>query len=158
MQRLIVPTIAALLIILVVVWAGSRLHQNNPSHEQADSGPSRIPSPQPAPPAVLPAAEASANPPPSVLHEEIPQVPRSARDTIHGRINVTVRVTVDGSGNVVDEALERPGPSNYFARLATAAARKWKFAPADNQHSRGWIVSFEFTRSGTTGRAAAARP
>ncbi|MGO9423813.1 MAG: TonB family protein [Steroidobacteraceae bacterium] len=158
MQRLIVPTIAALLILLVVVWAGSRLHQDSPSHEQADSGPSRIPSPQPAPPAVLPAAEASANPPPSVLHEEIPQVPRSARDTIHGRIDVTVRVTVDGSGNVVDEALERPGPSNYFARLATAAARKWKFAPADNQGSRGWIVSFEFTRSGTTGRAAAARP
>ena len=154
-QRLIVPTIAALIIILITVWAGSRLRQSNPSREQADSSNSPTPPPQAAPPAVLPAAQPSANPSPALLHEEIPQVPRSARDTIHGHINVAVRVTVDGSGNVVAETLERPGPSKYFAHLATAAARKWKFAPADSERPRAWIVSFEFTRSGTTGRAAA---
>jgi TonB family protein len=91
-----------------------------------------------------------------VLHEEIPDIPRHARGTIHGHIKIAVRVTVDSSGNVVDEALENPGPSRYFARLATTAARKWKFAPADNQQSRRWLLRFEFTRDGATGYAARA--
>jgi outer membrane biosynthesis protein TonB len=67
-------------------------------------------------------------------------------------------VTVDSSGNVVDETLENPGPSKYFARLATVAARKWKFAPADNQDSREWLLWFEFTRGSTTGHAGTTRP
>jgi len=89
-----------------------------------------------------------------VLHEEIPDVPRHARNTIRGRIKVAVRVTVDSSGNVVDETLENPGPSRYFARLATTAARKWKFAPADNQESRKWLLRFDFSRGGASGHAA----
>jgi TonB family protein len=93
-----------------------------------------------------------------VLHAEIPDVPRSASETIHGHLNVAVRVTVDRSGNVVDATLENPGPSKYFARLATTAARKWKFAPADNQGAREWLLWFEFTRSGATGHAATPRP
>jgi TonB family protein len=92
-----------------------------------------------------------------VLHEEIPDVPRRARNTIHGQIKIAVRVTVDRSGNVVDETLENPGPSRYFARLATKAARKWKFAPADNQDSRKWLLRFEFTRGGATGHAVTPR-
>jgi TonB family protein len=95
--------------------------------------------------------------PPSIVHQEIPNVPLSARESIHGHIKVTVRVTVDRSGEVVHEAVEDPGSSRYFARLATEAARKWKFAPADNQDSREWLVRFEFARDGTTGRATAAR-
>lgn len=89
-----------------------------------------------------------------MLHEEIPDVPRSARDTIHGRIKVAIRVAVDSSGSVISASLEKPGPSSYFARLATEAARKWKFAPADNQDSRKWLLSFEFTRSGVIGHAS----
>jgi TonB family protein len=92
-----------------------------------------------------------------VLHEEIPDVPRGARVTVRGHIKVAVRVTVDSSGNVVDETLERPGPSKYFARLATKAARKWKFAPADNQDSRKWLLRFEFSRGGATGHAVTPR-
>jgi TonB family protein len=99
------------------------------------------------------AADAS----PSVLHKEIPEVPRSARDTIRGHFSIAVRVTVDKSGNVVGETLEKPGPSKYFARLATEAARKWKFAPADTPDSRQCLVWFEFTRGGATGHAATAR-
>lgn len=89
----------------------------------------------------------------AVRHEEIPDVPRSARATIHGRIHIAVRVTVDRSGNVVNEALEIPGPSPYFARLATAAARQWKFAPADGPDARRWLLRFDFARDGTTGHA-----
>jgi TonB family protein len=120
--------------------------ESKPAPSRPVSGPSDRPA--------QPLADAS----PSVLHEEIPDVPRSASDTIHGHFNVAVRVTVDSSGNVVDETLENPGPSKYFARLATVAARKWKFAPADNQDSREWLLWFEFTRGSTTGHAGTTRP
>ena len=95
-------------------------------------------------------APAAASP---VLHEEIPAVSRRARDSIRGQIKVAVRVTVDRAGNVVAENLEVRGSSRYFARLATEAAKKWKFAPADNQNAREWSVQFEFSRSGVTGNA-----
>jgi TonB family protein len=102
-------------------------------------------------------AQPSASTSPSVLHEEIPNVPRSARETIRGHIRVAVRVTVDRSGNVVGRTLENPGPSKYFAHLATEAARKWKFAPAAKKDPRKWLLSFEFTRGGTTAHATAPR-
>jgi TonB family protein len=95
--------------------------------------------------------------PPAVLHQEIPNVSRSARESIHGHIKVTVRVAVDRSGAVVGQALEDPGSSKYFARVATEAARKWRFAPADDQNSREWLLRFEFGRDGTTARAAGPR-
>jgi TonB family protein len=85
-----------------------------------------------------------------VLHEEIPDVPLRARDTIHGRIDISIRVTVNNAGDVVDETLEKRGPSRYFARLATEAARKWKFAATDDQASRKWLLRYEFTRNGAT--------
>jgi serine/threonine protein kinase len=127
-------------------------------------------SPAPTAPSAAPAPPTPPPPPPSrprlsdrpahqpvqstssVIHEEIPDVPRSARDTIHGHIKIAVVVTVDGSGAVVRKTLEGPVASNYFARLATNAAGKWRFAPP-GQNSREWVVQFEFSRSGTTGHA-----
>jgi TonB family protein len=94
---------------------------------------------------------------PAVVHEQIPSVPRSARQTIHGHIKVAVLVIVDRSGNVIDALLQNPGPSWYFARQAREAARKWTFAPADNQDSRQWLLRFEFSRRGTTGHATTPR-
>jgi TonB family protein len=92
--------------------------------------------------------------PSAVLHEEIPTVPLSARQTIHGRVKVTVRVTVDKSGTVISDVLENPGPSKYFARVAGQAASKWKFVPAADGHaSRQWLVRFEFSRDGTKAHA-----
>jgi TonB family protein len=87
------------------------------------------------------------------MHEEIPKVPRSALATIHGRVKVAVRVTVDASGTVVNDTLTDPGPSKYFARVAAQAARKWKFSPAAGKASRQWLVRFEFSRGGTTAHA-----
>jgi TonB family protein len=179
-----VPAIAVLLIVAVAVWAGlhvlrpqTSLGRTAPSTaawqnpETSPSAPSEIPAPSSsaksadstsAPSHVVPRRSAHPAPPfadrsSSVLHEEIPDVPRHARGTIHGHIQVTVRVTVDHSGNVVDETLEDPGPSRYFARLATKAARKWKFVPTDNQGSRKWLLRFEFTRGGATGHAVTPR-
>jgi TonB family protein len=156
-QRRLVPTITGLIVIVVAVLVSLRLFHRNPTPPRPASSPSQIssqPATLPSPPAppeipVQPPVEAPA----SVLHEEIPVVPRSSSDTIHGTITVVVRVTVDRSGSVVDETLENPGPSKYFARLATTAARSWKFGPADGQNSREWLVSFAFTRDSTTGHA-----
>jgi TonB family protein len=183
-RRLFLPAIAALSIVIVAVWVGLHVLSSQASLQRAapptaasrnpetslsapsgisapssgaksadsKSAPSRFvshPSDQPAQP--------SANRLPSVLHEEIPDVPRRTRDAIRGHIKVAVRVTVDSSGNVVEETLENPGPSKYFARLATEAARKWKFSPAGNHDSRKWLLQFEFTRGGATGHATTPR-
>jgi TonB family protein len=93
----------------------------------------------------------------AVVHEQIPVVTRSARETIHGHIKVAVLVIVDRSGDVIDAILENPGPSWYFARSAKEAARKWKFAPANDQDSRELLLTFEFTRGGAAGHVAAPR-
>ena len=94
---------------------------------------------------------------PSVLHEEIPKVPRAAREIIQGDIQVIVRVTVDSSGTV-REVLTDPRSSAYFAQLATDAARNWKFAQAPDQPSRQWLVRFVFSRAGTAARSIPMRP
>jgi outer membrane biosynthesis protein TonB len=92
---------------------------------------------------------------PSLVHAQMPNVPRSALSTIHGHVKVAVLVIVDRSGTVVDALLKDPGPSSYFARLAKEAAKKWTFAPADEPDTREWLLKFEFTRSGVTAGAAA---
>jgi TonB family protein len=110
-----------------------------------------------APPVAAPSDRAAAragSSDPEILHEEIPNVPLHSRETIHGHVKVVVRVTVDPSGTVVSDVLENPGPSRYFARLAGQAASKWKFAPADHQSQRQWLVRFEFSRDGTKAHAA----
>ena len=204
-QRWLVPGIvaAAVLILLVAVWAGLRVFQSHPKSQQsasstpqgspplqtssqqtagAPTAASQIPqTPVSAPPEAsapsvsaksmerkpTPSRPASHRPDqpaqpladasPSVVHEQIPAVPHSARRTIHGHIKVAVLVIVDRSGNVTDAMLQNPGPSWYFARLARDAARKWKFAPADEQDSRQWLLRFEFARGGTTGHATTPR-
>jgi len=102
-------------------------------------------------------AQPSVDASPSVVHEQIPSISRNARRTIHGHIKVAVLVIVDPSGNVIDALLQNPGPSWYFARQAREAARKWRFAPANSQDSRQWLLRFEFTRGGATAHATTPR-
>jgi TonB family protein len=92
-----------------------------------------------------------------VVHQVIPSVPRSARDTITGRVKVRVKVKVGPEGNVSDAEFVNPGPSQYFARLAMQAARGWKFRPGQDT-SREWTLRFEFGRSGTTVHPARGAP
>jgi TonB family protein len=114
-------------------------------HESARSRPAtRTPSPSAAPaepakrtPATGPAA--------AVLHRVLPEVPRSARDTIRGHVRVGVKVVVDASGNVARETLESAGPSKYFDRLALEAAKAWRFTPVRSE----WILRFAFGRTST---------
>jgi hypothetical protein len=157
-RRRLVPAIAVGAIVLVAVWAGMHRSQNH----------SKIAAPAPrteqttAPPASSPLAAAPNQAAPtssaSVLHQEIPVVSRSARESIRGQIKVTVLVTVDRSGKVVAETLQTHGSSKYFAHLATEAAKDWRFAPADTPEPRQWLLRFEFSRSGAAGQAAPRGP
>lgn len=91
--------------------------------------------------------------PGKVLHRVLPDVPGKARDSIRGKVKVSVRVHVDPSGNVSGAKLDSPGPSRYFAQLALKAARHWKFHPAkvdEKNVPSEWILRFEFERAGTT--------
>jgi TonB family protein len=90
---------------------------------------------------------------PSPIDEVIPNVSRSARETIRGTIRVSVRVIVGKDGTVLDATVDEPGPSRYFARLALEASRKWTFAPQDSAEPRVTLVKFYFKRTGTTGHA-----
>ena len=105
------------------------------------------PAPAPGPQIPEPAAVVAE---PSVIHEELPDVPPKALQTIHGSILLAVRVTVDRSGTVVHAAADQTRSSKYFSRLATQAATQWRFAPTDERESRKWLLRFEFTRNGVT--------
>ena len=90
--------------------------------------------------------------PAQVVQRVLPDVPRSASNTIRGTVRVTVRVRVDPAGNVSGVKFVSAGPSQYFARLASDAARRWKFSPPrrDGRNVPSeWTVRFEFIRGGT---------
>lgn len=108
--------------------------------------------PEPSPliprPEEQPKASAAEVVPGEVLNEILPDVSRKARDTIRGRVRVSVKVHVDSSGDLAGAELDSPGPSKYFAGLALQAARQWEFAPAKvagSSVSTDWIVRFEFS-------------
>ena len=67
-----------------------------------------------------------------VIHRVIPDASQSALDTIRGTVRVSIRAHVDPSGDVSEVAIDSPGPSRYFARLAQQAAQQWKFSPNRN--------------------------
>jgi TonB family protein len=103
-------------------------------------------------PAVSPKTSAGAVIPGEILDQVLPDVPQAARDTIYGKVRVSVKISVDSSGNITSVDLESPGPSQYFADQALAAARRWEFAPAkvDGRNvSTEWIVRFEFSQLDT---------
>jgi TonB family protein len=109
------------------------------------------------PPVITPAREQQATStgtiiPGEVLNEVLPAVSQKARDTVRGRVRVSVKVHVDRSGDLAGAELDSRGPSKYFADLALQAARRWEFAPAKVDGSAvptDWIVRFEFSQLDT---------
>ena len=90
--------------------------------------------------------------PGQVAQQVVPEVPKSARDTIRGTVRVGVRISVDSAGNVTEAELDSPGPSKYFAQLALEAAQQWKFEPpkmAGRNVLSDWLLHFQFTGQGT---------
>jgi Protein kinase domain len=149
--RSIVPGVVGILIVLAAVWLGTWLLRGRPGHPQPAAVIASTTDPAPiAPPPVAPAALAT---PRTVVHQEIPDASRGARDTIHGDLKILVRVTVDRSGAVVGETLQSQGSSKYFTRLGLEAAKKWTFSPIERDNDQ-WLLRFDFTRDGVTGHAA----
>jgi TonB family protein len=154
----------ALLGLLIVVVAGlswlgfSMFRTESPAPVPAPRAAAPTVSSEPPPPKPSPQAEPEVPKqpalPPSPIKEVIPDVSRSARDTIRGTIRVSIRVIVDKDGNVLAATADEPGPSRYFARLSLEAARKWTFAPIASEQQRVMLVRFYFKRSGTTARAS----
>ena len=115
-------------------------------------------SPEPAPasgaPGVSdhPPADPSPKPVPgAVLEKILPSVSSRSLDTITGKVRVSVKVAVDASGYVTETNLASPGPSQYFARAALAAARRWRFSPptrGGEALASSWMLRFAFSREG----------
>jgi TonB family protein len=154
--RVLVTAITLGVLTLWAVWAALHLFHTHSTVQQpaAITPPSQ---PAASPPASAENPKASIAGLPTILHQEMPDISHRARESIRGVIKVVVRVTIDRSGNVVAANLDNRGSSKYFARAATDAARKWKFAPAADQVSRVWLLQFEFTRAGAAMHAAALR-
>ena len=159
-----VKLLVALAVLLVLLYAGSRLLRSGeeagsttltPSPAATTSEPSAKPAgpskaTTPPPNSALAAADGAT--PGAVLERVQPNVSASARATITGKIRVRVRVKVDPSGNVSEAKLESAGPSRYFANKALEASHGWKFtAPQSNGHPvpSQWRLRFEFSRGGT---------
>lgn len=157
------------MLVALLVFAGLLL-RHRASPEVAESGasnstPSQSSPPQPA--AATPAAsqqpshekasarrvapqaksETSPNMAGDVVHRAVPTVPEKALRTIHGRVRVNVKVTVDGAGNVTVADIAS-SPSRYFGSIALESARDWKFS--QGKAGRSWLVQFVFENSGVT--------
>jgi TonB family protein len=97
------------------------------------------------PKAVSPAAKTPA--PGGILSQVLPDIPSKARNTIRGKVTVNVKVGVDPSGTVQTATIEPPRSSRYLSDLTIAAARRWKFEPADAPQE--WLLRFQLFRDRT---------
>jgi len=90
--------------------------------------------------------------PGAVAQQVSPDVSRGARNTIHGKIRVIIRVSVAPTGSVAGAAFQVRGPSNYFARKTMEAARDWKFTPPEvdgKPLASEWSLRFLIGRTAT---------
>ena len=113
--------------------------------------PTQISAPAPAPTPLTPDST-TATVSGAVVKKVLPDVPREATDTIHGKFELSIRVTVGSDGIVSDAALASPGPSRYFANLSLQAARNWKFKPAQVNGEAvpsSWLLRYQFTQTAT---------
>jgi len=108
----------------------------------------RVPVETPPAPAPPPEAKESDNSPVSegVIRQVLPKIPQGARNSIQGKVALSVRAQVDAQGNVTGVELDSPGPSKYFADLTLKAVRQWKFVPKKSE----WIIRFQFRRAETS--------
>jgi hypothetical protein len=145
--------LTALVVAALLTWLGIRMFAAEPTPAPVVTEVKPIAPPQaPTPTEVAPVV--SDQPPPTLTKEVIPEVSRSALNTISGTIRVSIRVIVAKDGTVVAATADEPGPSRYFARLSTEAARQWTFTPSDSDDRRVKLVRFYFKRSGVIARVA----
>ena len=105
-------------------------------------------------PEAHPVANAPANSSTSagaVLHQVLPDLSQSARNTIHGTIKISVVVDVGPSGKVIAARFKSAGPSRYFSGRTMAAAEQWQFSPPQmngEPAASTWLLQFRLRRGG----------
>jgi TonB family protein len=115
-------------------------------NEKKPPASSPAPSPIPVQSAAPATTSSSGVVPGKVLQQILPDAPQKARDTIRGKVRVSVKVHVNESGNVTEASFDSPGPSPYFADRTLAAAQLWKFSPAKidgRSVPSDWLLRFE---------------
>ena len=147
-----IGAIVLLLVLFALRWA-THSKQENPVVQTGQQQTATVASNQLSTPASSPNANPSiAAAQGAVAERVVPDVPLSARNTIQGKIRVSVRVRVNPSGEVTSATLASAGPSKYFASKALEASRRWKFRPpeVDGQPvSSEWVLRFQFGRTAT---------
>jgi serine/threonine-protein kinase len=159
--RLVAIGAAVLVGLAMIAYFLTRSHGPQPA---APVAPAPAPAVTPAP--TQPPARPTAQPGSGIVKGEVaeramPNVAASANRTIHGKVDVAVRVNVNKSGTVENAQLESRSQSRYFTAKALDAARKWTFKPAqqDGQAVPSvWTLRFRFTRGGPEVHAAQVSP
>lgn len=164
------PVSVVVVVLLLAAWFARRFVGH-----QAPNTPSEVPHEASQPDTAATASPAPSSPPPfspkkpspsglvrgSVLKQVMPDVSAGSLHTISGRLKVSVSIMVDASGNVSEAKLTSPGPSRYFAGHALAAARQWKFTPAQmdgNPSPSQWLLHFRFSRRSVDVTPAETKP
>lgn len=141
--------IAGVVVVLLVGWFGIGSLRSDPPPTLTEKAPVTAAAPLPKPaPAVAPEVKQQPDAPLSAINEVVPDVPKSALDTIRGTIRVVIRVSIDKQGSVVGATADEAGPSRYFERLSRQAAKQWTFTPATLADQRTRLIRFNFTRDG----------
>ena len=148
--RVIPLFIGFLVLVAIIVGLLHRSHKTDPVPLQTETTRQALPAePDAQPSAPRPAATVPQKG--EVLHRVIPEVPQNASNTIHGKIAVVVRVSVDPTGAVTNAEFATQGSSAYFARLAMESAHDWTFKPPQQKGhavASTWLLHYEFKRSG----------
>ncbi len=159
-RQVIIPivVVAALLIgVLIAVRSVNHRSAAPVSQTQPQSAPpDKSATSAPAPPTAR-SGVVSGN----VLNRVMPDVSAGAEHTITGHIKINVEVNVDAAGKVSGTRLRTSGPSRYFSSRALAAARQWKFAPAQvngNPVPSEWLLRFQFSRPGVQASSIELKP
>ncbi len=165
---MVAPIVVAVLFVVALIAGRIIRHQRATpvTESQAANIP---PAASPAPAAPLPAAPVATketaapktNSRGSVQQQVMPGVSQSALRTIQGVVKVNVRLDVDASGRVSQVKLTSPGSSKYFANLALAAARRWKFNPPQvdgRPRASMWSLRFRFRRAGMDASSEEEKP
>jgi len=109
----------------------------------------KVPAPETAPPAKNRASSSTSEG--AVVHQVMPDLSQSARNTIHGTIKISVVVDVGPSGKVIAAKFKSAGPSHYFAGKTLAAAEQWQFSPPQENGepaASSWLLQFRLRRGG----------
>lgn len=145
---------AAIIVVLGIVLALLYSRSSKSSTQTTDATKQPVTEAVPAPTAAAPKPAEPVAPTRTaggeVVRQVLPDVPRSAQNTIRGTIKVVVRVEVDPSGKVAAAKLKSSGSSRYFANQALKAAERWEFsAPEVNGQptASAWLLQFRFKRT-----------